>query len=326
MLSQCTTQSVLTLRISVTDRCNLRCRYCMPAGGIPLHSHNEILSLEEIMQVVRAARDSAGDIAVRLTGGEPLLRRNITDLVAMLDAEGVKDIALTTNGQRLAAMAGELKRAGLQRVNISLDSLQPELFAWMTRGGNIDKTVEGIDAAMECNLSPVKLNAVILRGINDHEVCDLAYYAVTRGCAMRFIELMPIGESRVRHGKLYVSTSEIEGRLKEEFEFEAQHSWWGSAARTFAIQCLTTGVRGTIGFISSVSHPFCNSCRRLRLTRHGELIGCLLRNEGVDLRSMIRSGTSQVELQQVIQEALDSKVMGRDPNICSRTTMAVIGG
>ncbi len=314
----------LTLRISVTDRCDLRCRYCRPehvsAGA---HSH-EMLTFGQIVRVVRAALALTRNLTVRLTGGEPLLRTGIADFVGMLASEGVPDIALTTNGQRLAALADSLKRAGLDRVNVSLDSLQPEQFSRLSRGGSLEKTIEGIHAARACGLTPVKLNTVVLRGFNDGEVCDLVHFAVRWGCAIRFIELMPIGEAIARHVEWYVSAAEIKERLSREFTFEDCRTQRGVPARTCIVRSRQTGAAGTVGFISSVSQPFCAECRRLRLTSRGKLIGCLMRSARIDVRSMLRQGAGQEELEQVLRDVLAAKSLGRQS--CTQAMMATIGG
>jgi cyclic pyranopterin phosphate synthase len=314
----------LTLRISVTDRCDLRCRYCRPEHASAGYRSHETLTFGEIMRVVRAAHALSRNLTVRLTGGEPLLRNGIADFVAMLASEGIPDIALTTNGQRLAAMADSLKRAGLDRVNVSLDSLHAEQFSRLSRGGSLEKTIEGIHAALACGLTPVKLNTVVLRGFNDGEVCDLVHFAVKWGCAIRFIELMPIGEAVARHDEWYVPAGQIKERLSREFTFGDCHAQRGVPARTCIVRSRQTGVVGTVGFISSVSEPFCAGCGRLRLTSRGELIGCLMRNASVDVRSILRRGAGQRELEQVLRDVLAAKSLGRES--CTQAIMATIGG
>ena len=316
----------LTLRLSVTDRCDLRCCYCMPSAGVAPVSREEILSFEEIVEVVRAIQQAASPLAVRFTGGEPLLRKGLAQLVAMLSAEEVADLALTTNGQLLAEGAAELRSTGLQRVNISLDTLDSKRFVQISRGGDLRKTLAGIDAALEHELTPVKLNAVIMQGVNDDEIADLARFAVDRGCQLRFIELMPIGAARGGHADKFVPTDGIRAVLEAEFLFEPSLSDARGPATVFPVQCRATGRRGTLGFISPRTHPFCDGCRRLRLTSRGELRSCLMHEQGRDLRALLRSGGGQAALAAAVQAALASKAVGGTPPRLNRSLMAEIGG
>jgi len=288
--------SPVALRISVTDRCDLGCRYCLPLreikGSDPLAVKgsdpfiSQILSFEEIARFVRTAGAEFGLGKVRLTGGEPLVRRGIAELVAMLAATGAGDLALTTNGQRLAAMAGDLKRAGLRRVNVSLDSLDPETYAAISGGGDVRAVLAGIDAALAAGLAPVKLNTVVLRGTNDGEVVALARFALERGCTIRFLELMPIGPARAFHAERFVPAAEVRARLAEGFELRELSREPGASSREFLAND-GAGRRGTVGFIASETEPFCAGCRRLRLTSTGQVIGCLARGEGVGVRSFL---------------------------------------
>ena len=325
MVTQTATQPDITLRISVTDRCDLRCLHCLPAEGItPLAERGEVLTYEEIVRVVRAVGRIAPSVTVRLTGGEPLMRRDIVGLVAMLSALEVADLALTTNGQVLGALSRRLKEAGLMRVNVSLDTLQPERYAQLTRGGDLSQTLAGIDAALACELTPVKLNAVVLRGVNNEEVCDLVRFAAERDCQMRFIELMPIGEAASRHSEWFVPVDEVRQRLEREFDFGEQLPGPDAPARLFSVRSRDAGVSGTVGFIASMSHPFCDGCRRLRLTSRGELVGCLTHEHGLDLRRILRNGAPDAELTGAVQSALALKCAERGP---FRTrSMATLGG
>lgn len=276
----------LALRISVTDRCNMGCRYCMPPEGVLPLPRSGILTFEEIARFVRVAGGEFGPARVRLTGGEPLVRRGLPELVAMLAAEGVADLALTTNGQRLAAAASDLKRAGLRRINVSLDSLDPETYAAVSGGGDVRRVLAGIEAARSAGMFPLKLNTVVLRGVNDDGVVDLARFALSRGLQPRFLELMPIGPARAFHAERFVPAAEVRARLARHFELRELPRRPGSSAREFLADD-GAGRRGAVGFIASETEPFCSGCRRLRLTSTGQLIGCLARGEGTDVRSFL---------------------------------------
>jgi len=277
----------MSLRVSVTDRCPYRCLYCMPAGGLPLFTHADILRYEEIIRVVRALKDHLGLTKVHVTGGEPLARRDVVDFVGMLAAEGVEDLAMTTNGALLAEMAAGLKAAGLHRVNVSLDSLNAETFRRITRGGELAQTLAGIEAAAACGLAPVKLNATLLRGINDAEVVALTKFAIGRGMTMRFIELMPIGEAAGRFDEWFVPSQEVLDRLSREFAITPLPRRPGSSSADCRLAA-ATGETGVVGLISPTSRPFCGDCRRLRLTATGEMIGCLARDGAESILPLLR--------------------------------------
>jgi len=296
-------ESPVSLRVSVTDRCPYRCLYCMPAGGLPLFTHADILRYEEIIRVVRALKDLVGLTKVHVTGGEPLARRNVVDLVAMLATEGVEDLAMTTNGALLAEMAAGLKAAGLHRINVSLDSLDAETFRRITRGGELARTLAGIEAAAACGLAPVKLNATLLRGINDAEVVALTKFAIAHGMTMRFIELMPIGEAAGRFDEWFVPSQETLDRLGEEFTLAPLPRRPGSSSRDCRL-APATGETGVVGLISPTSQPFCSDCRRLRLTATGELIGCLARDGTESIVPILRSDPP-LDDRRFAQEVLD---------------------
>jgi len=285
------------LRLSVTDRCNLRCRYCMPPQGIPLLPRGELLSYEEMALVVRAAA-GLGISKVRLTGGEPLVRADLASLVAILaQTPGIDDLSLTTNGTLLDRHALALKEAGLRRVNVSLDSLRRDRFEQITRGGRLEEVLRGIDAALGAGLSPVKINMVVMGGINDDEVADFARLSL-EGWHIRFIELMPFAEGQ------FVSTSEVRRRVEALGSLESSFpSAGGGPARYFRLP----GAKGTIGFISPVSQHFCIGCNRLRLTAQGQLRPCLLEEGAVDLKGPLRAGASLETLQHLLQEATQAK-------------------
>jgi len=289
------------LRISVTDRCNLRCIYCMPAGGVPLMSHSDILTYEEIYTVARAAAE-LGINKVRLTGGEPLVRSGLTELLQMLtQIDAINDISLTTNGTLLSRYAAELKQAGLKRVNISLDTLKSGKFRFITRGSlNLDDVLEGIEAARSVGLNPVKLNMVVMSGINDDELLDFAAKTINEEWHVRFIEFMPISSS----ASYFVSVSDMRKRLELLGKLEpCLPSVGNGPAKYFRFP----HARGTIGFITPVSEHFCFHCNRLRLTADGRLRPCLLAGDEVDLKQPLRSGISSAGLKQLIEAAVADK-------------------
>ena len=311
------------LRISVTDRCNLRCIYCMPSEGIPLMSHEDILSYEEICIVARAAAE-LGIVKVRLTGGEPLVRAKLTNLLAMLARiQGIDDISLTTNAVLLQRYADELKGAGLRRVNVSLDSLRSDRFQRITRVGNLDDVLGGIEAARQAGLDPVKTNTVVIRGMNDDEVLDFARLTIEDEWHVRFIEYMPFSNGeKVDH--LLVPVSEIKQRIETLSKLEPSLSSGGGPAKYFRLP----GARGTIGFISPVSEHFCRACNRLRLTADGRLRPCLFSDTEIDLREPLRQGAAADDIKRLIQEAASCKPEGhklRAGTTCERF-MAQIGG
>ncbi len=289
------------LRISVTDRCNLRCVYCMPPQGITLWPHSEILRYEEIEAIVRVAA-GLGINKVRLTGGEPLVRSELPNLVGMLSGiEGLDDISLTTNGLLLGQYAAQLKEAGLRRVNISLDSLKRERFHQITRHDRLDDVLAGIEAAQEAGLEPVKINMVVMRGINEDEVLDFARLSIEKGWHVRFIELMPFG---MAESFIFVPCGEIQQRLLSLGTLEPYLSSQGNGpAKYFQFP----GTVGTVGFISPISDHFCIDCNRLRLTADGKLRPCLLSDEEVDIKKLLRSGASPQELRGLIQQAAAQK-------------------
>ena len=292
------------LRISVTDRCNLRCIYCMPSDGVSLMSHTDILSYEEIYAVVLAAAELGID-KVRLTGGEPLVRSGLPELIQMLASiDTIDDIALTTNGLLLGRYAAELKQAGLRRVNVSLDTLKQDRFEFITRrSGNLSDVLAGIEAARTAGLNPVKINVVVMAGINDDELLDFAAKTIYEGWHVRFIELMlPVGVSTT--AAQLVSVGDIRKRLKPLGELgPCLPSVGNGPARYFRFP----HAEGTIGFITPVSEHFCFHCNRLRLTSDGKLRPCLLSEDEIDLRGPLRSGVSSDGLKKLIEEAAARK-------------------
>ena len=289
------------LRISVTDRCNLRCIYCMPAEGVHLMSHGDILSYEEIYKVAEAAA-KLGIKKLRITGGEPLVRAGLPRLVQMLaQIDAIDDISLTTNGTLLANYAAELKSAGLRRVNVSLDTLKPDRFKEITRYGNLADVLGSIEVAKSVGLIPTKINMVVMSGINDDEVIDFATKTITEGWHVRFIEHMPFGENT--NILSFVSVSEMRQRLAVLGELEPCSFKGNGPAKYFRLP----QAKGTIGFITPVSEHFCFHCNRLRLTADGKLRPCLLSEEEIDLRQPLRSGISSAELKRLIKKAVANK-------------------
>jgi cyclic pyranopterin phosphate synthase len=318
------------LRISVTDRCNLRCIYCMPPEGVTWRPHEEILRYEEIDTIVRAAAEL--DITkVRLTGGEPLVRPGIVDLVRMLArVPGVDDLAMTTNGILLARYAAALAEAGLQRVNVSLDTLRPERFQRITRRGQLADALTGIEAARRAGLEPIKVNTVVIRGMNDDEVVDLARKTREAGWNIRFIEMMPVGNGALADGGWrgrVVTGREVRRRIEaalDELE-PAKMSTGGGPARYYRLP----GASGTLGFITPISEHFCYRCNRLRLTADGQLRPCLLSDEEIDLRTPLRQGADVAEIKQLLLRGIEIKPMHHHLDECVRPenrVMSEIGG
>ena len=288
------------LRLSVTDRCNLRCLYCMPADGIPLIPQHEILSYEEIRTIVQAAA-GLGISRVRLTGGEPLVRDQLPELVGMLSGlEGIEELSLTTNGTLLKDYARRLKQAGLSRVNVSLDTLRADRFRRITRLGNLEDVLAGIRAAEDAGLHPVKVNTVVMRGINDGEIRDFARMTCEHGWHVRFIELMPFGAAAGP-----VPSDEVLRHIGLLGKLEPAASLAGNGpARYYRL----AGAAGTIGFISPITGPsFCSRCNRMRLSPDGKLRACLLSGDETDLKAPLRNNASPAELRRLILKVVAAK-------------------
>ncbi len=298
----------VSLRVSVTDRCDLRCIYCLPPGGATLAAHDDVLRLEEIVEFVGIIQRRFGLTKVHLTGGEPLVRRGIVDLVRMLADAGAPDLAMTTNGLSLREMALPLRQAGLGRINVSLDSLQAETYRALTRGGDLGRVLDGIAAAGLVGFEPVKFNTVVLRGINDREVVPIAQFGIERGCAVRFLELMPIGVAQAGYKDRFVSSAEVRAQVASAFELRALPPVPGGSSRNYrAIDA--DGRQGVVGFISPCTEPFCAGCRRLRLTATGRLLGCLAQAEGPQVRRLLPARTPEDEahLAEAVEQALRLK-------------------
>jgi len=318
------------LRISVTDRCNLRCVYCMPPEGVPWRPHGEILRYEEIEIIVRAAAE-LGISKVRLTGGEPLVRPGVVDLVRLLSRiPGIDDLAMTTNGVLLARYATSLAEAGLRRVNISLDTLRPERFARITRGGRLEDVLAGIEAARQAGLEPIKVNTVVIRGMNDDEVVDLARKTMEAGWNVRFIELMPVGNGVLADGgwqERVVTAQQIYQKIEAALGVlePAKVSAGGGPARYYRLP----GARGTLGFITPISEHFCYRCNRLRLTADGHLRPCLLSDQELDLRTPLRQGAEVAQIKALLLKGIESKPRQHHLDECrsaENRAMSEIGG
>ena len=307
------------LRLSITDRCNLRCTYCMPPDGVPPRAHGEILTYEELAAFAQVAA-TCGISKVRITGGEPLVRLGCADFIAMLGhTSGIHDISLTTNGLLLPRYAADLRRAGLRRVNISLDSLDPARFARISRGGRLADALEGIDAAFDAGFSPVKVNALLLDGVEDE--LD-AFVALTRErqVHVRFIEFMPLDRRLGGDGRL-VPAPDILQRLKERYELVPHEGPYGHGPAQY---WHAPGALGTIGFIAGVSEHFCESCNRLRLTADGRLRTCLFSGDEVAIRPLI---ARPAELRDAICAAVSGKSFDRcREQRANERAMSEIGG
>jgi len=314
------------LRVSLTDRCNLRCRYCMPAEGPGWLARETLLTDEELMRLIRLAVQRLGIRSVRLTGGEPLLRPSVVELVRRIKALDV-EVALTTNGVRLAGMAQELAEAGLDRVNVSLDTIRPDTFRTLTRRDHLDDVLAGLEAAQRAGLRPVKVNAVLLRGINDDQAPELLEWCLDRGYALRIIEQMPLEAQGDWNREDMVTADETLARLRAVHVLEEHDADRGSApAQTY----LVDGGPGTVGVIASVTRPFCGDCDRIRLTADGQLRNCLFARHEHDLRASLRNGASDDEIIQQWLSSAASKLAGHgidDPGFLRPSRpMSAIGG
>jgi cyclic pyranopterin phosphate synthase len=297
-------RSLHDLRISVMDRCNFRCPYCMPRETFHdkyrfLNSH-ERLSFDEIVRLARLFVQ-LGVKKLRLTGGEPLLRANLADLIGDLTAiTGVEDVALTTNGVLLGRYAGELKAAGLKRVTVSLDSLDPQVFARMSGGfGGVDEVLDGIEHARRAELTPIKVNAVVQRGINDHTLLDLLEHFRGSGVIVRFIEYMDVGNRNHWSPELVVPSQELAARVAARWPLVGlEPGYRGEVAQRYAF----ADGAGEVGFISSVSQPFCGDCSRVRLSSDGVVYTCLFATRGTGLRDALRGGASDEQLLESIRQ------------------------
>lgn len=292
-------RAVKTMRISVTDRCNFRCIYCMPAEGMEWVPRESILLFEEIVAIARAAAGH-GIRAFKITGGEPLVRKGVPDLIAMLrEVSGCEELSMTTNGVLLTRLAGPLRAAGLDRLSVSLDSLDRKKFKIITRGANLDQVFSGIEAALAAGFPQPKLNCVVMRGINDGEIEAFAALTLDRNVTVRFIEYMPLGDSLLKsaYDDHHISEPEIRRRIEARFGplSPAQPDLGHGPASVWRLE----GSAGRIGFISAMSAPFCDTCNRLRLTSEGQLRSCLFDGGEVELRSILRQPAALADRNEV---------------------------
>ena len=314
------------LRISVTDLCNLRCIYCIPDQIIPKLRHDEVLTYEEITRIVTIGA-GLGIEKIRITGGEPLVRRNIGQFLKNIGATpGIRDFSITTNGLLLKKNIDILKDAGIRRLNISLDTLRPDTFKKITGVDAFNDAWEGIMATLEAGFSPVKLNAVVFKGINDHEIEDLARLSIDYPLLVRFIEYMPIGMARIGHiGKMY--TPEIKERVEAMGNLTPVVR---SVNDGPAMRYKLPGAKGEIGFISPISRHFCSECNRLRLTASGKFRPCLLSDREINVKDAIRCGATDADIARLFIDAVIKKperhTINDKENDCVETQMSAIGG
>lgn len=301
------------MRLSLTDKCNLRCTYCMPAEGLEWLSKQAVMSADEIVRIVRIGVEHLGVRELRLTGGEPLVRHDLVDIIAALRGNHPSlPISMTTNGVGLAKKAAGLKAAGLTRINVSLDSLHEETFTQLTRRPFLNQVLAGVDAAWAAGLGPVKLNAVLMRGINDSEAPGLLAWALGRGYELRFIEQMPLDADHGWTRRNMITAAEIRDILSAEFVLSPDpRERDGAPAERFEVRRRVAGdaaaggpVLGTVGIIASVTEPFCADCRRTRITAEGKIMSCLFSREEFDLLGLLRSGADDEALARRWQDAM----------------------
>ena len=316
------------LRISVTDRCNIRCFYCMPNEAITFQRREELLTFEEITRFVKSVTPLGID-KIRLTGGEPLVRSELPKLIAQLaSVAGVRDIAMTTNGMLLAETAGELKRAGLNRLNISLDALDEQTFRHITRRDGLHRVLQGVQAAIDVGFDKIRLNAVAIRGITEFQIEALAEFALQRALELRFIEFMPLDADGAWDASQVLSGEEIRERIQQR---------WGEVtpaprddASQPAVDYHFANGAGRVGFINPVSQPFCGDCNRLRLTSEGQVRNCLFSTTEWDARALLRSGASDDAVRQLVRDCVAAKKAGHgidsDTFIRPERAMYQIGG
>ncbi|WP_310963558.1 GTP 3',8-cyclase MoaA [Nocardioides terrisoli] len=316
------------LRVSLTDRCNLRCHYCMPAEGLEWLPREEVLTDDEVVRLVRIAVEELGVTEVRFTGGEPLLRKGLVDIVRRTKALSPSpEVSLTTNGLGLAHVADALADAGLDRVNVSLDTVRRDTFAEITRRDRLDDVIHGLDAAQQAGLTPVKVNAVLMRGVNDEQAPELLGWCLERGYQLRIIEQMPLDAQGEWRRDDMVTADEILASLASAYSLEVSPTPRGSAP---AQEYVVDGGPATVGVIASVTRPFCGDCDRVRLTADGQIRNCLFAREESDLRAPLRSGADDVEIAERWVKAMWVKRAGHgidDESFLQPTRpMSAIGG
>lgn len=298
------------VRLSVTDKCNMRCFYCMPEGFKGFEVPENWLTFEEIERVI-SAFTRLGVRRVRLTGGEPLVRKNLPDLIRQLSAlKGLDDLSLSTNASLLSTYAEDIKQAGVSRINVSLDTLNAEQFTKVTGNGKLDQVLAGLQAAKKAGLSPLKINTVAMKGINDHEFIDLVKYCAEMDFTLRFIETMPVGSTGRNASKNYMDLQQVIDQLNEEFELIPSLFPGGGPARYFKVK--DTDLH--IGFITPISQHFCDTCNRVRIAVDGTLYLCLGDEHKIELRPLLRAGISDSELEEVILKSMDLKPRNHEFN------------
>lgn len=315
------------LRVSLTDRCNLRCQYCMPPEGLEWMPHEEVLSDDEVIRLVRIGVELLGIDSVRFTGGEPLLRRGLASIIAATKKiNPAVETSLTTNGLGLKHTARALAEAGLDRLNVSLDSLDPAVYKEITLRDRHADVIDGLAAARDSGMHPVKINAVLLRGVNDHEAPKLLAWAMDEGYQMRFIEQMPLDAQHKWSRNTFVTADETLAMLSEHYTLTARDDRGHAPAERFTVD----GGPHTVGIIGSISKPFCADCNRVRLTADGQVRNCLFAREESDLRAALRSGASDDDIAQLWVAAMITKRAGHgidDPSFLQPTRpMSAIGG
>jgi len=316
------------LRISITDRCNLRCIYCMPLEGVFHLSHEDVLSYEEIMRIAQIAVEE-GITKIRVTGGEPLVRKGVVNFIGWLSRlKGIEDLSMTTNGMFLSEFAQPLYEAGLKRVNVSMDSLKPELFKKITRGGELSRVWRGIEAASKIGLNPIKINVVAIKGYNEEEILDFTQLTFEHDYQIRFIEFMPVGPENSWNQERYLSCLDIRNIIERSYKLQpmANKGYNSGPADLYRL----SGAKGIIGFINPISGHFCSTCNRLRLTADGKLRPCLFSDEEIDIKMALRRGDSDEALKALLHSALSKKPRGhtiKEPTFrkCVRE-MIKIGG
>lgn len=308
------------IRVSITDRCNLRCIYCMPKEGIAKKDHQDILRFEDINKILKASA-FLGINKVRFTGGEPLIVKDIEKLIYDTgQIQGIRDIAITTNGILLNSMVADLKKAGLSRVNISLDSLKEEKFRKITRGGNILDVLKAVEKCISLGITPVKINIVLIKGINDDEISDFIVLTKSLPVNIRFIELMPIGEGERYYKKGFISSEEVVDMFPELIPMSSKKS---DTAKLYKLP----GAQGTVGFISPLSHKFCSGCNRIRLTSCGTIKPCLHSGNEYDLKPFLNNEVSLIsELKSIIYSKPNEHSLEQDKKSKSKKKMYEIGG
>jgi len=316
------------LRVSLTDRCNLRCTYCMPAEGLDWLPGDELLTDDELVRVIDVAVRHLGIEEIRFTGGEPLLRKGIVGLIDRVGRLSPRpEMSLTTNGIGFARRAADFAAAGLDRINISLDSLNPTTFQTLTRRPRLNDVIEALAAAVDVGLAPVKINTVLMRGVNDHEAADLLQFSVERGYQLRFIEQMPLDAGHAWTRERMVTADEIQESLSARFDLTPHPAArLGAPAELFVVD----GGPATVGIIASVTRPFCGDCDRTRLTADGQIRTCLFSQNETDLRALVRGGGSDEDIARAWRVATWGKLPGHginDPSFLQPDRpMSAIGG